>query len=274
MLALSREGRGCETSIGGVDRMMLSIRPSASAHGWGLSGRQAMYNVLKAFEQLSSGERINSAADDPAGLVISEQLRGSIGSLSAQMKNYEMIGHKYETASYAVAEQQTRLHDLRALALSASNEGFNDSAVQQAYAGEAASIVATYNTATSTASYNNQKLFDGSTGAVGTISTLDGIDLSTPAGAEAAIVRIEEAQSELNTLQIEIGSKARYEFDSQLRSLDVARENMIAAESMLRDVDYGEAYSSLVGNMIKLKGLTAMMTFQKMEQKAWASLLD
>lgn len=254
--------------------MMLSIRPSTTTNGWGLSASEAMYGVYRALRQLSSGERITTAADDPAGLVISEQLRSSIGALSAQVRNYELLGAKYETASYAVAQQQQRLHDLRALAVNAANQGFNDESVQSAYADEADSIVASYNEATDSATYNGQRLFDGTGGSVGTISELDGIDLSTAEGAAAAIERIDEASQELSSLQIEIGSKARYEFDSQLRSLDITRENLIAAESLIRDIDYGEAYSSLVGNLIRMKGLAALFAYQQVEQKTWASLLD
>ncbi len=80
----------------------------------------------KSMEKLSSGFRINQAADDPAGLVISEQFRSQIAGLNRAIENSEGSISMIQTAEGALTEINSLLVSMRELAIHAANEGFND----------------------------------------------------------------------------------------------------------------------------------------------------
>ncbi len=80
----------------------------------------------KSMQKLSSGFRINQGADDPAGLVISEQFRAQIAGLNRAIDNSEGSISMIQTAEGALNEISNLLISMRELAIHAANEGFND----------------------------------------------------------------------------------------------------------------------------------------------------
>ena len=115
--------------------MGIMISVSSNSHR-SLNGLQENIQTLfKSMEKLSSGLSINSAADNPAGLIISEQLRSQIAGLNQRIANVTSSIHKYQTASSSISMLRTSLIELRSLALGAANEGLNSEAAQQAAAG-------------------------------------------------------------------------------------------------------------------------------------------
>lgn len=216
-------------------------------------------SILSGFEKISSGYRINKASDDPAGLVISEQLRASIASLGAEMKNSQMQIAKYETASATIAELRSQLTEIRTLAVHASNGGFNSESSQEALDISANYIKDSYNRIVVTAGYNGVSLFDGSDGSLAIISELDNIDLSSPELAGDTIARIDSAVAELDSVQIELGSTQKNELERGYASMQITQQNLIAAESGIRDVDFFKTYSKLSTDIMKMKiGLSLM----------------
>ena len=80
----------------------------------------------KSLEHLSSGQKINTAADSPAALVISEQMRAQISGLNQAIENSENGISMAQTAEGALNEVNRLLTDVRQLAIHAANEGVND----------------------------------------------------------------------------------------------------------------------------------------------------
>lgn len=218
-----------------------------------------LWTMLKSAEKLSSGLRINSAADDPAGLVISETLRSSIASLNAEINNLTANIGKYQTTSSTIQTLRSSLTDLRALAVGAANEGGNSEGAQAAYAQGADSLVNTFNSIVSGAEYNGMKTLDGSTGSLAAIDALQGIDLSTTAGAEAAMEAIDLAAENLDTAIVDLGATQRYDLEARVDGLRVTRQNLIAAESQIRDVNFLEEFSNMIGSQIRTQAALAMM---------------
>ncbi|MHB9110845.1 MAG: flagellin N-terminal helical domain-containing protein, partial [Armatimonadota bacterium] len=93
-----------------------------SAHRWLESNDTAM---AKSIERLSSGFRINSAADDAAGLVISETLRTQISGMGVAQRNTQDAINMIKTAEKALDEIETQLRNVRDLALHASSANGN-----------------------------------------------------------------------------------------------------------------------------------------------------
>ena len=112
--------------------------------------------------RLSSGLRINSAADDPAGLAISENFKAQISGLNQATANSNDAINEIKTAEGALNQVQNLLISMRQLAVHASNLGTNSSVDLQADQSQINSAIASINRIASTTSFGNKKLLDGS----------------------------------------------------------------------------------------------------------------
>lgn len=231
------------------------------------------YNAMfRAMEKLSSGLRINRAADDPAGLVISEQLRSQIASLNQEIENVTQTINKYETVSSSVLQLRQQLTDLRSYAVGASNEAVNSDAAQAAYQTAADSLVTTFNDTVTSAEYNGKKTLDGSSEALASISDLTGIDLSTAESSATSLETIDNAIRELDNALVDLGAQQKNELESRKATLETNRQNLISAESQIRDTDYGDFISEYVGAMIREKASLALLAHNRVMSESILSL--
>ncbi len=144
--------------------------------------------MQKSLEKLSSGFRINRAADDAAGLSISEGLRGQIGGLKVAVRNAQDGISVVQTAEGALTETHAILQRMRDLAVQASNGGSQDSAAHAAADTEFGQLNDELDRIANTTAFGTQKLLDGSFGS--SVSTTGTITVSanntlTTAGVEA-----------------------------------------------------------------------------------------
>jgi len=231
-------------------------------------------NLLRSIERLSSGSRINRASDGPADLVISEQLRSRIASLNKEIENTSNLINKYETASSTVMEMRRQLTELRTTAVAAADGGFVDEAQRNALQAEADNLAASFNLKIDTGEFNGAKLFDGSERSLADIADIGTLDLSTPAGAEEAIAAIDEKVVEIDSVQIDLGSTVKNDLESQRASLEVTRQNLVAAESQIRDTDYFKEYSNFVAESIRVRAGISLLAHSFMQSETVLSLFD
>jgi flagellin len=118
--------------------------------------------MTKSMEKLSSGYRINRAADDPAGLVISEQFRAQIAGLNKAISNAEGSINMIQTAEGALTEINSLLVNMRELAIHAANEGFNDENQLLADQAEITNAIRTINRIAANTQFGTKLLLDGS----------------------------------------------------------------------------------------------------------------
>ncbi|MEN6355588.1 MAG: flagellin [Armatimonadota bacterium] len=128
--------------------------------------------LSKTIERLSSGYRINSAADDPAGLVISEKLRAQVGGLSQAISNAGDAVNMVKTAEGALVEVNSLLSSMRDLAVHAANAGANDTAAVSADQAQIDNAIASINKIAEETQFGNKKLLDGSAGVKTTVTGL------------------------------------------------------------------------------------------------------
>lgn len=254
--------------------MVFSINTNMVALGVANKTRDAYAALYKSMERLSSGLKINWASDNPAGLVISEQFRARIASLNQEVENTTQLINKYETASSTVMEMRSQLTELRTLAVGAANEGFNDPASQAAYVQASGYIVASYNDMADSTVYNGNKLFDGSEGSLANVNKLENISLSSAENAEAAIVVIDEAIAELDAVQIDLGATQKNDLESRRSTLQVTAQNLQAADSLLRDLDYALEVANMVGEMIKVQASLALMSHTNIQANLVLKMLS
>ncbi|MEW5924421.1 MAG: flagellin [Candidatus Zixiibacteriota bacterium] len=128
-------------------------------------------SLTKSMEKLSSGYRINRAADDPAGLVISEQFRAQIAGLNQAIENSEGSVNMIQTAEGALNEINSLLVSMRELAIHAANEGFNDTAQLEADQAEINNAIHTIDRIAANTQFGTKKLLDGTKANVATITS-------------------------------------------------------------------------------------------------------
>lgn len=253
---------------------MISFNPDYNALTALRSAHRAHWRMNRAMAQLASGLRINTAADDPAGLVISEHLRAQIAGLNQEIKNVSATINKYQTVSDSVMEIRGQLTELRSLAVGAANEATNSETAQEAYQTAADAIVASVNDTITTAEYNGRNTLDGSAASLVDLGAMAAVDFSSAESVELSIGEIDQMIQAVDESLVELGAVQKNELESSLRSLEQTRENMIASELQLRDVDFGEALSAFVAGMIQEKASLAMVAHSRISAETVLSLLS
>ena len=122
---------------------------------------------MKNLEKLSSGMRINTAADGPASLVVSEIMRSQISGLQQALENSENGVSMVQTAEGALSEVNRLLTNMRQLAVHASNVGVNDERMVAADQAEFANSLKSINRIATNTQFGDKQLLDGSRGANG-----------------------------------------------------------------------------------------------------------
>lgn len=252
-------------------------------------------DLSKSLEKLSSGLRINRAADDAAGLAISEGLRSQVNGLNVAARNAQDGISVIQTAEGALTEVHSLLQRMRDLAVQAGNDSNNDES-RTAITEEATAIGKELGRIAETTNFNGISLLKGGAdlsfqiGANGDESSqisvklsdlktaLSGVvdltyaDAATSTAADAtmeatfmtagdaanSITAIDTAITAISTTRSELGANQN-RFESAINSLNVSRENLQAAESRIRDVDMaGEMVNFTRSNILSQAG-TAML---------------
>jgi flagellin len=123
--------------------------------------------LSKSLEKLSSGMRINRAADQPAGLIISEQMRAQIAGLRQAVDNSETAISMVQTSEAALTEVTNLLTTMKQLAIHAANEGANDENMLRADQLELDNSLNTMDRITAEAAFGKKRLLDGTQAANG-----------------------------------------------------------------------------------------------------------
>jgi flagellin len=124
-----------------------------------------------SLQRLSSGLRINSAADDPAGLVISEQQGAQIAGLQAAIQNTTTATTLVQTAGGALSTINGLLTQIRSLAVNSANSGVNDSNALAANQAQITNALSTIDRIAANTQFGTKKLLDGSAGITGSTDT-------------------------------------------------------------------------------------------------------
>jgi len=193
--------------------MGLRINSNESALFIQRQTQQTSNALLRGFERLASGQRINRAADDAAGLAIVERFRAELNQLNQEVSNLQSGVNVVQTADGALGTQQDAVQRVRELALQASNGTLTDDQ-RAALNQEAQQLLEQIDETAANTEFNGRNLLDGSAanvdlGVEGGIQVnieestatslgINGVDLSTQGGAQGAI---EDLDSALNAIQ-------------------------------------------------------------------------
>jgi flagellin len=249
--------------------------------------------MSKSLEKLSSGFRINRAADDAAGLAISEGLRSQVGGLKVAVRNAQDGVSVVQTAEGALTEVHAILQRVRDLTVQASNAGAVNADARGYIGGEIEQLGKALADIAARTDFNGTKLLDADktltfqTGANGG-ETVD-VDLTgitavataiatvgtnvTGAGPTAAdFTSIDDQIKAVSSSRASLGA-SQNRFESTINSLNVAVENLSASESRVRDADMAQEMVGFTRSQILSQAGTAMLAQANQASQGVLSLL-
>lgn len=145
--------------------------------------------LSKALERLSSGQKINTGVDSPAGLVISENLRAQISGIEQAISNSEVSISMVQTAEGALTEVNSLLIQARQLALAAANEGANDNNALFALQGQLRNALESIDRVSTSTRFGDKTLLDGSRGISGVSNVEDVLFLGASVNTRSSPVQ-------------------------------------------------------------------------------------
>ncbi|MCS6897311.1 MAG: flagellin [Nitrospira sp.] len=249
--------------------------------------------LQRSVERLSSGLRITRAADDAAGLGLSESLRAQIRSINQATRNASDGISLTQIADGAAATIGSLLARMRELA-SQSSSGTVGATERSYIDQEFIALRSEIDRIAQTTEFNGQALTSGSTisfqiaigfrsGAGNTLDLnlnditttslgLNSVNVSTAANAMSALANIDSAISAVATARAEYGS-LQNRLEATIANLQVTSENLTAAESRIRDADIAYETSVFTKNQILVQaGISVLAQANTLPQQALALL--
>ena len=250
--------------------------------------------MAKSMERLSSGYRINRASDDAAGLAISEKMRGQITGLAQAQRNAQDGVSLVQTGEGALTEVHSMLQRIRELRVQYGNDTLN-ATDKTAIRAEVAQLATEIGTIKTNTKFNGTSLLN----ATGTVAlqvgandsesiTINTSDLVGGAGMAEVVASattatdagfvgltmadIDTAIQEVSTKRADFGA-VQNRLEHRLANLGSYQENLIAAESRIRDVDMAEEMVKFTKSQILQQAGTSMLAQANQAPQSVLSLL-
>ena len=244
----------------------------------------------KSTEKLSSGYRINRAADDAAGLSISEKMRKQIRGLDRASTNAQDGVSAVQTAEGALAEVHSMLQRMNELAVQAAN-GTNSSVDIQSINSEVSQLKTEISRIASTTDFNGKKMLSGSSVAIfvgytndtANTITISGVGLAAVATSVGSITSNDTAKNQLANISNAIASVSsmrstfgamQNRLEHTIDNLDNIVENVTAAESRIRDTDMADEMVKYSKNNILTQAGQSMLAQANQSTQGVLSLLS
>ena len=253
--------------------------------------------LQKSTEKLSSGYKINRAADDAAGLSISEKMRNQIRGLNKASDNAQDGISLVQTAEGALNEVHSMLQRMSELAVQAAN-GTNATTDRTALNDEVQQLKTEIQRVGSTTQFNKMNILDGGFSAgtkkalqvgananqtisiaisalksvVGS-SLIGALKISTATSAQSAITTVQSSIEKLSTLRSKLGA-VQNRLEHTVANLDNISENTQSAESRIRDTDMAEEMVQYSKNNILQQAGQSMLAQANQANQGVLSLLQ
>ncbi|WP_017756420.1 flagellin N-terminal helical domain-containing protein [Calidifontibacillus oryziterrae] len=263
--------------------------------------RQQSY-LQKSMERLSTGLRINRAADDPAGLAISEKMRAQIRGLNQAARNAQDGISLIQTAEGALNETHAILQRIRELTVQAGNDT-NSEAEREAIQTEINLLLEEIQQISDSTEFNTQPLLNGADGGAKSTFTLQVganagqtmtieigniglaslglsndpnsefyLDVSTHDKATSALDRIDEAISKVSSERSRLGAYQN-RLEHTINNLNNTAENLQAAESRIRDADIAKEMMEYTKRLLLSQVALAMLAQANQQSQMVLKLL-
>ena len=255
-------------------------------------------NLARSTEKLSSGYRVNRAADDAAGLSISEKMRGQIRGIEQASTNAEDGQSLIQTAEGALSEIHSVLQRMRELTVQASNDT-NVSADRKAIAKEVRALTSEINRIATQTQFNTMGLLSGgfknkklqvgantnqtisitissmTAGKLGVSATVIAKVISSSTGKDITklITTVNTAITKVSTQRSALGA-LQNRLDHTIANADNMAENLQSSESKIRDVDMADEMVSYSASSILQQAGQSMLAQANQATQGVLSLLQ
>ena len=269
-----------------------------------LNAQRQLFDVSNSlstsFERLSSGFRINSAADDAAGLQITDRMTSQIEGLNQAVRNANDAISLSQTAEGALSETTTALQRIRTLAIQSQN-GINSSADRAALQKEVSALRTEISRIATTTEFAGVSILSGAFSASFLVGANSGqtisVNLSTPTltaagvsgfgpsglgigtgdvlsaeNASTILDNVDSAISAIGSLRADLGA-LQNRFQSTIRNLSNISENVSAARSQIKDTDFATETANLTRNQIIQQSSTTVLSQANQRPQAALQLL-
>ena len=260
-----------------------------------LAGTQK--SLSSSMQRLSSGLRINSGADDAAGLAISEKLKSQIRSMGQAQRNANDAVSLLQTSEGAMNEISAMLLRMRELSVQASTDTVG-SVERQFLHDELAQLRNEVDRIAEVTEFNGIALLDGTASALdfqvgiaattndrisasiadmhatglGGATTLDGVSLTTKAGAQSALAVLDEAITDVSSARANVGA-LQNRLQTTIANLATAKENLSAANSRIRDIDVASESANMTKSNILMQAGVSVLAQANQSPSVALSLL-
>lgn len=254
---------------------------------------QTNNSLSRSMERLSSGLRINRAADDAAGLAVSETMRSKIRGMNVASRNAQDGVSLVQVADGALGNVGDMLQRVRDLAVQAANGTLTD-AQRGNLDAEVQQVIKEINNTGSETEFNGIKLLSGSVAVsavtlqvgadkgqeigftIGTISagalTIGTLKVSSMTFAQEAIASIDDAIKAITTRRADLGA-IQNRLEQTIGRLGLTSENLQASESRIRDADMAAEMIGFTKNQILQQSGMAMLSQANSAPQGVLSLL-
>ena len=273
-------------------RISTNVASINAQHTLSISQRE----IQKSMAQLSSGSRITKAADDAAGLGISENLKSQIRSSAQAARNANDGISMVQVAEGGLSEISNMMTRLRELGIQAASDtlgdkerGFLDMEAQQ--------LKAETQRIAKTTQFGSQNLLDGTgkdydiqvginndgfndrisfkssvLNATAAELGIEGLDYSSKQGAQDSLMVVDEAQSKVAGYRANIGA-LQNRFQSTIENLGTQHENLSAANSRIRDTDIAQSSAEMARNNVLQQASVATLAQANMQPQLALKLI-
>ncbi len=271
-----------------------------------LNAQRQLFDVSNSlstsFERLSSGFRINSAADDAAGLQITDRMTSQVQGLNQAVRNANDAISLSQTAEGALSETTTALQRIRTLAVQSQN-GINSDSDREALQKEVDALRTEISRIATTTQFAGVEVLSGEFSAKFLVGANSGqtisVNLSSPAltragvdgfsatglgltgtdtdvltseNASSMMAKIDNAISAIGGLRADLGA-LQNRFQSTIRNLSNISENVSAARSQIKDTDFATETANITRNQIIQQASTTILSQANQRPQSALSLL-
>ncbi len=249
--------------------------------------------LQKSMEKLSTGMKINRAADDSAGLVTSELLNKGISGLTGAIKNIDRGVNVVQTADSALGEVNDLLLKIRGLAVDSANSATQDTASVAANQAETTKLLASIDQISTTTKFGTKPLLDGTftsqqfqigayAGDTTTLSIaksdsttlgINTVDLTTTGGANSAITAIDAAINTVASARGDLGAFQSGTLEATKNNNSSQLLNLQQAHSSLVDTDYQKEIANFTSEQIRQQVGSTVLGMANQSSQSILSLL-
>lgn len=213
--------------------MSFSINPNMGSMSLNSNNNTQILN--NSLNHLSTGLKINSAADDASGMTIADQLSAQVKGMGQEIMNANNSIGMIQIADGAVKGINDNMSRIRELTLQSSSPIMNN-ANRAAIQNEIDGLMESSRQIVSSTSYNGINLLNGGDGSLADVGS-ESIDITSQGGLSSALSSIDSMMEEFGKIRTDFGA-SQNALESQIRNTSVSQINAAASESQIRDLDF------------------------------------